>query len=155
MPIWPVGIVAKLSTSPLSNVVAALMGGAIVGAVEYVVMQVHLPSGVPPIVDAAIIATITAILLFIVLREWRIRRELVLQQLRIVAELNHNVRNALQSLAYSQYLPPHLQTETVLESVNRIDSTLRELFPVVGDRRRAFPENVRPRGRPPQDRRQA
>ncbi len=153
MPYSPAGIVASLSNTPLRNLVAAIIGGGIVGTVEYVVMQVHLPRGVPPMVDAGIIATITAVLLFVVLREWRVRRGLVLQQLRIVAELNHHVRNALQTLTYSQFLPPQEQTVAVLESVNRIDSTLRDLFPVI-EQRTAVPDNVRLHGNPPQDRRQ-
>lgn len=158
MPYSPAGILANLSSSPLRNIAAAIIGGAISGTLEYLVhttvLEVHLPVGVPAIVDSTMVTVFTALFLFLVLREWRLRRAMVLEQLRMVAELNHNVRNALQRLAYSQYLPPHEQTEAVLESVNRIDSTLRELFPVVGGRRGAVPDHVRAREKQPQDRRQ-
>jgi hypothetical protein len=149
MPLSPAGVVARLSSTPLRNLFAAIVGGVIAGTVEYAVMKVNLPGGVPPIVDAGIVATITAAMLFIVLREWRVRRQLVLQQLHIVAELNHNVRNALQMLLYYQFLPPQKQTEAVLESVNRIDSTLTELFPVIGELQGPVPQNVHLRGKPP------
>jgi hypothetical protein len=46
-----------------------------------------------------------------------------------VAELNHHVRNALQVIRDSHLLPEERQAQAVIESVERIDRTLRHLFP--------------------------
>jgi hypothetical protein len=83
----------------------------------------------PVILDSIVVAAIVATLVSMVLAEARARRKSLLRHLRNVAELNHQVRNALQTIVYSNYLAPPQQAAAVLESVNRIDRTLRELFP--------------------------
>ena len=51
-----------------------------------------------------------------------------------VAELNHHVRNALQVIRESHYLPEDRQAQAVMESVDRIDRTLKHLFPSTASR---------------------
>ncbi len=134
----PASVLGSLTDSPWRSALAAIASGAFIGAIEFgvhtLVRVARLPRGVPRIADAVTIAVVTAVLVYIVLREWRVRRALVVQQLRVVSELNHNVRNALQTLLYSQYMPAKEQSEAVLQSVARIDKTLRELFPAIGER---------------------
>jgi hypothetical protein len=49
--------------------------------------------------------------------------------------LNHHVRNALQTIMYSEYLPDSEENrKVVLEGVERIGRILQELFPAVGER---------------------
>ncbi len=130
--------VASLVDSKPRLIAATLASGAIAGVGEYVihtaVTGAQLWLDLPTLLDSGIMATITAVLMYIALRGWRVRRMLLLQRLLMVAELNHNVRNALQMLLYSPYLPPKEQTQAVLESVDRIESTLKELFPSVVER---------------------
>ena len=49
----------------------------------------------------------------------------------------HEVRNALQVIVYGEYESAATPTEhrtAILGSVEQIDTTLRQLFPVIGDR---------------------
>jgi len=61
----------------------------------------------------------------------------VVDDLRRIAQLNHEVRNALQVIVYGEYESAATPTEhrtAILGSVEQIDKTLRQLFPVIGDR---------------------
>ena len=53
----------------------------------------------------------------------------------MIAELNHQVRNALQVIVYGEYSPDkHSHRSAVLAGVEKIHDALRELFPLVGER---------------------
>jgi hypothetical protein len=80
-------------------------------------------------VDATVIAILTMSIVSGGILAARARRRRVIQEMRTVAELNHHVRNALQVIRDSHLLPEEQQTQAVIESVDRIDSTLRRLFP--------------------------
>jgi len=138
--------VAGLAGSPARNLAAGIGAGAAAGVVEFAVhatvLHGGLPDPIPGVVDAAVIAALTGVLVYILLRQWRMRRALVVEQLRIVTELNHQVRNALQAIVYSQFAPRQEQTKTVLASVDRIDKTLKELFPGVTQSRDDTPEGT-------------
>jgi phage terminase Nu1 subunit (DNA packaging protein) len=56
---------------------------------------------------------------------------MVVEELARVAELNHNVRNALQVIRHSHTLERDEQAEAIVASVDRIDETLRRLFPAL------------------------
>ncbi len=129
-------LLTGLVASRVRIVIATLASGVIAGALEYIihtaVTGARVALDLPTIIDSAMMAGITAGLVYILLTEWRARRRLVVQRLRIIAELNHNVRNALQMILYSRFLPPTEQTQALLDSVDRIESTLEELFPAIG-----------------------
>ncbi len=81
-------------------------------------------------IQAAIAGTIGALLVGAVLALVLYRREVLRQQLLVVAELNHQVRNSLEIIASSTSRIGDKQTVvTILEAVMRIDVTLRSLFP--------------------------
>jgi hypothetical protein len=126
-------VVTRLDESPRHAAAAAAITGALAGLIEYLVhstvMETVLSSRVPAIFDSAIMALIAGVLVYMVLAEARARRKILLAHLRNVAELNHEVRNALQMIVYSKFLPPQAQAEAILESVQRIENTLRDLFP--------------------------
>lgn len=83
-------------------------------------------------IQAAIAGTIGALLVGAVLALVLYRREVLRQQLLVVAELNHQVRNSLEIIASSTSRIADKQTVvTILEAVMRIDVTLRSLFPTV------------------------
>ena len=60
----------------------------------------------------------------------RNRERFLEQRLRVIALMNHHVRNALQVITYSHYLKPEeRQVEQVKEAVERIEWALREVLP--------------------------
>lgn len=82
-------------------------------------------------IQAAVAGTIGAVLVGAVLALVLYRREVLRRQLGVVAELNHQVRNALEIIAASTTRIADKKTVvTILDAVMRIDATLRSLFPV-------------------------
>jgi two-component sensor histidine kinase len=82
-------------------------------------------------IQAAVAGSIGAILVGSVLALVLYRREVLRRQLQVVAELNHQVRNALEIIASSTTRIADKKTVvTILDAVMRIDITLRSLFPV-------------------------
>ncbi len=83
---------------------------------------------------AAVIGVAFGIITFIEVQAVQQRRRKVYEDLLIVASLNHNVRNALQSIQYAAHLSaPSEHLQIINDSVHRIDATLRELFPAIDE----------------------
>ncbi len=57
------------------------------------------------------------------------RYRAMMDKVRIIAAMNHHVRNALQAISYSPYTEQEKQLKLVSESVNRIEWALREILP--------------------------
>lgn len=74
---------------------------------------------------------ITAILAGLVVFIYEHRRSKYMRQrLRMIAAMNHHVRNALQSILWSPYAQDSQdQIRKVQDSVNRIEWALREILP--------------------------
>jgi hypothetical protein len=84
--------------------------------------------------DAILVAIAAAFVPLLLLLAARERHRKLLDDLRKIAQLNHHVRNALQTIIYSEYLPRSENRKAVLEGVDRIDRILQELFPALGER---------------------
>jgi hypothetical protein len=57
-------------------------------------------------------------------------RQHALARLRVIAELNHHVRNALEVISLSAYITDDEEAiRRIMEGVNRIDWALREILP--------------------------
>lgn len=83
---------------------------------------------------AVVIGTAFGIITFIEVQAVQQRRRKVFEDLQVVASLNHNVRNALQSIQYAAHLSASAENLQIInESVRRIDDTLRELFPAIDE----------------------
>jgi uncharacterized membrane protein (DUF4010 family) len=54
-------------------------------------------------------------------------------RLRVIAEMNHHIRNALQVIAFHTQLPEQHKIAEIDEAVNRITWALRELLPKMTD----------------------
>jgi hypothetical protein len=81
---------------------------------------------------AIVVGVACGIITFIEVQAVQQRRRKVFEDLRVVASLNHNVRNALQSIRYATHLStPSENLQIINDSVRRIDETLRELFPAI------------------------
>ena len=127
--------IANLCDSPLGFLCTVLFAAVLATATEFLVHELLTSLSAPEVVHAALDAMLmglaTAVIVSFLLLAIRERHRRMLKEMERVAELNHSVRNALQVIVHSQYLPRSEQdAKTVLESVQRIDTTLRELFPI-------------------------
>ena len=60
----------------------------------------------------------------------RVRRELIRDRLRIIADMNHHTRNALQVITYATAVGKEDESvELIRRSVERIEWALREVLP--------------------------
>jgi len=119
--------------SRLKTAVLAFIIGLLFASTEFLVpvrayFELHI----------AIMITGGAGISYLLLMGARARRLAFLEHLRKIAELNHNVRNALAVIQSTQYLSQDSAEQNrriVLASVDRIDQTLSHLFPTIGERR--------------------
>ena len=69
------------------------------------------------------------------LRRERENREFVQERLRIISDMNHHIRNALQVISFHSYRDQDEKTVEVLQqAVNRIEWSLNEVLPGEGVR---------------------
>src|SRR5215469_124857 len=59
----------------------------------------------------------------------RLRRKLVRERLRTIAEMNHHIRNSLQVITYATAADTEESVDLIRESVERIEWALREVLP--------------------------
>ena len=84
-------------------------------------------SGVTAAVDDLLIGILSGFLVFAYERH---QHKLILEKMRVVADMNHHVRNALQPIMYSPYLKEQAeQVRTIQEGTRRIEWALREVLP--------------------------
>jgi hypothetical protein len=118
---------------------AVLVFGAsasfIQGVIHLVVKTLNMPPLAQAFGNAIVLGVIAAFFALLVLTAARDRHHKVQDDLRMIAELNHQVRNALQVIVYGEYSPDKTSHRVaVLAGVEKIQSALRELFPLVGER---------------------
>jgi hypothetical protein len=78
---------------------------------------------------------LAAMLVILLDERARQRRKLVEERLRVIAEMNHHVRNALQVLIFhSAQAPNHQDVLAMKESIDRIQWALREILPNLPER---------------------
>jgi len=83
--------------------------------------------GVTAVADDLFIGLLCGILVFAYERH---QHKLVLEKMRVIAEMNHHVRNALQPIMYSPYMKEQTeQIRTIQEGTRRIEWALREVLP--------------------------
>lgn len=130
------GLLRRETRKRAANILVLLLVGVwCAGALAHLALTVTLVRfGVrmwPAIyIQAAVAGTIGALLVGAVLALVWYRREVLRRQLLVVAELNHQVRNALEIIAASTWRIADKKTVvTILDAVMRIDVTLRNLFP--------------------------
>jgi hypothetical protein len=84
-----------------------------------------------PIVSSAFTGAVAATTVWYMLAAVAARRKLLNENVRRVAELNHQIRNSLQTILYATQLsnPEKGTLELVMDAVGRIDRSLQEIFP--------------------------
>jgi hypothetical protein len=79
------------------------------------------------VIDDLLIGILAGLLVYAYERH---QHKLVLEKMRVIAEMNHHVRNALQSILYSPFVKEQATQITLIqESTRRIEWALREVLP--------------------------
>jgi hypothetical protein len=130
----------QLSDRRSTRIISSLSLGAIAGVVEVLAHESLLFSfGAHELAvmgDAIIVAVFVFLLTFVELAAVHERRSRVLRELQVIADLNHHVRNALSAIQYAAYASTDKSNlEIVNTSIERIDHILKELFPVLRDKK--------------------
>jgi hypothetical protein len=82
------------------------------------------------ITSSGLTGIVAGFLFYTLSNQERERRRLVQQRLRIIAEMNHHIRNALQIINYATAAQSHADSvELIHRSVERIEWALREVLP--------------------------
>ena len=83
--------------------------------------------GATAAIDDMLIGLLAGILVFAYERH---QHKVVLEKMRVISEMNHHVRNALQPIIYSPYLKEQAeQVKIIQEGTRRIEWALREVLP--------------------------
>lgn len=107
--------------------ISILLGGIIaaIGSTLEAILDHHSIIGSESL-DDIVIGIIAAIVVFAY--EQR-RHKAILNKVRVIAAMNHHVRNALQAISYAPYTEQEKQIYLIGESVQRIQWALREILP--------------------------
>jgi len=117
----------------LTVIAATLFFGLFEFAVSRWLLAIHLSPNLHCCVQSAIVALGSGAALWLILLGMAERRKIAEDELCRCAELNHTLRNALEVIVLAHYSgtdPRH--KAMILESTNRIDQKLKELYPVLG-----------------------
>ena len=124
-----------LATKSNRILLSLLAGGSvalIAASFDIVIEAMRVPSLIGHGLDFCLLLTFWTSSFWVILGQIRGRQEAVRNQEQQVAELNHNIRNALAVVLLAQGLPPE-RVEMVKDAVERIDQTLRQVVPMAGE----------------------
>ena len=80
-------------------------------------------------VSNALTGIVAGFLFYSLTNNERLRRKLVRERLRTIAEMNHHIRNSLQIITYATAADTEESVELIRDSVERIEWALREVLP--------------------------
>jgi hypothetical protein len=127
-------LIGHVSDTPSQTKIAVLLAILASGLLEFTFHVGLSRLGVSPLTDAVVDAALCGIFFGLVLWSFLAaigqRRNRVRQDLERIAELNHEIRNALEVIVDSHFDAEAPHRNIVLESVNRIDVVLKRIFPV-------------------------
>ncbi len=131
-------LIGYLSDTRRGTWTAVVFSGIALSGCEFFVHEITTHSGLPVleagVLDSMLLGFSGGTVVWLVLVGTRNRRARVRHELKRIAELNHEIRNALQVISHSHFDAEPQHQAMVLDSVQRIDGVLRRLFPVVGGR---------------------
>ena len=81
------------------------------------------------LVSNALTGIVAGFLFYSFTNNERLRRKLVRERLRTIAEMNHHIRNSLQIITYATAADTEESVELIRDSVERIEWALREVLP--------------------------
>lgn len=111
----------------------AILFGFFEFAVSRWFIGVNISPNLHATLQAAIVGLGAGVALWLVLLGMIDRRRILSDELRRVAELNHIVRNSLEVIVLAHHSADCDHKIMVLECTDRIDKTLKELFPAIGE----------------------
>jgi hypothetical protein len=125
----PSGLLRLATRSRTSVAVTALLtliAAATVKLVAVILLLyvVHVPRTVLQGQDALITGMLAASFVWLLLGVERMRQQEQAKQVKVVADLNHHLRNALEVILASEYLRHDVKAGAILNSVERIDNAL-------------------------------
>lgn len=71
------------------------------------------------------------------------RHRTMMDKIKVIAAMNHHVRNALQAISFSPYAEQSKQIQLVQESTKRIQWALREILPGEAESSQELQEDTR------------
>jgi len=84
-------------------------------------------TGITAVIDDLLVGMVAGTLVFAYELH---RHKAMLRQMRVIAEMNHHIRNALQPILYSAYLKEQAkQIQMIEQGTERIQWALREILP--------------------------
>lgn len=122
-----------VSANRVRMTVTAVLVLLLAGFFKYVLAGLMVRGGASPTEmrsqDAILTGLFCAIIVTIALGAERFRREQFRESVKVVSDLNHHLRNALEIIINGHLLPQSLQAKAILESVERIDHALNKIVP--------------------------
>jgi signal transduction histidine kinase len=109
-------------------VVVFVLAAAVKYAAVAVLLAFEAPGWLLHGQDILVSGALSAAFAFALLMAFASRRRHMNEQIRLAATLNHEVRNALEVILGSDYLPKSEQSRAVMESVDRINRTLNGIL---------------------------
>ena len=126
-------VTLRMLTSKLWLIALAL--GLVIftaGASFDLLLQAHREAPAAIIISNGFAGILAAALVYTLLAYGRKQRRQVLERLETLHEVNHNIRNALQSLAFAAgTLQDRKESAAISEAIKRIQWTLLEVLPKV------------------------
>ncbi len=113
----------------VSASLAACVAGLVEFAIPIILTQLKVSRLSAEIENAVLAGAITGMFVWALLVMFSWRRRYMRTKLQVVAELNHELRNALEVILHSGYLPDGQRYPALLSSAERIDKALEELLP--------------------------
>jgi hypothetical protein len=122
-------VIASRVRMALTAVLVLLLAGGFKYSVAGFLVHAGASREEMRIQDATLTGLFCALIVTIALGAERFRREQFLERVKVVSDLNHHLRNALEIIINGHLLPQGLQTKAIFESVERIDHALSKILP--------------------------
>lgn len=138
-------LLLRLSSTMRGRIIFGIVMGVATGLVSFALHAIGMSNlyGHGGLIVSAGISIFVAVVSYMQLDAVRLRRDLVIQQVRSAAELNHHVRNALQVIHYAAHLgTDDTNLGMIEENIQRIDEALRDIYPATGDPQKSRRESA-------------
>ena len=130
-------MLAAIADSRLEAFFASLIAGGVIGVLTLFIGRavsnlLHV-RGLAFEVEALVATVLAAVLVWVLFDVARTRRQRILNYVQQVADLNHNVRNALQVIRFQAAVSKDgaEAVARINEAITRIDAALRTMYPLI------------------------
>jgi hypothetical protein len=124
-------VVAEMTESPSHIVAVTCISGCAAGLTEFAIQTLLASLNVSRVAihtqNSIVTGVVTAAFVWALLAMFSLRRRYLRTKLQVVADLNHELRNALEVIGQIGYLPEGQRHSALLDSADRINKALTEL----------------------------